>query len=289
MADTPVEDSLSQSSDPQQTTETSNEFLVAWRLWHEEVERDRTDPHGFLSVTGMFWLAEEPQRIQGVPGEWMLRDGRAQVLLGPGESLQTGDEITVEGRYVFPRLAPEQGITMSYDDIEIEVAARGDGIIVRPRDPQNPLLATYPGTPAYAPDPNWQIPGRFHPFQEPRRVEHGTVAGYEEFDRSPGEVSFEVEGAPQRVLVYGEAQGPFSLVFRDALAGIETPAANRRLTIAPPAEDGSVVLDFNRTRNFPCAYTDFATCPLPPAQNILTVGIRAGEKLPVEEGPISRA
>ncbi|WP_229073426.1 DUF1684 domain-containing protein [Actinoplanes sp. DH11] len=58
-----------------------------------------------------------------------------------------------------------------------------------------------------------------------------------------------------------------------------TGAANRSLAVAPPAADGSVVLDFNRAANLPCAYTDFATCPLPPAGNRLPVAVQAGEQI----------
>ena len=251
---------------------------TAWKLWHDEVERRRADPHGYLSITGLYWLGDEPQRIPGIPGDWSRQAERAQVRLGEGESLQTAEEITVEGLYVFPRLPPERAVSMTYDDIEIEVAGRVGGVIVRPRDPENPRLRDYEGTPAFDWDASWQVPGRFVAFSEPRRVEHSTVAGYSEFDVSAGEVEFAVDGQTQRVVVYGDPERGLTLVFRDALAGVETAPANRRLDIEAPRPDGTVTLDFNRTVNFPCAYTDFATCPLPPERNVLSVGIRAGEK-----------
>jgi hypothetical protein len=63
---------------------------------------------------------------------------------------------------------------------------------------------------------------------------------------------------------------------------VTTYPANRSLAIDAPAADGSVVLDFNRATNLVCAYTDFATCPLPPAENRLPVAVEAGEKIPYE-------
>jgi uncharacterized protein (DUF1684 family) len=41
-----------------------------------------------------------------------------------------------------------------------------------------------------------------------------------------------------------------------------------------------VTLDFNKAANLPCSFTDFATCPVAPAQNRLDVAVEAGERLP---------
>ena len=66
-------------------------------------------------------------------------------------------------------------------------------------------------------------------------------------------------------------------------ASWRSPGA-RSLALDPPAADGTVVVDFNRAANLPCAYTDLATCPLPPAENRLPVAIEAGQKIPRERG-----
>jgi uncharacterized protein (DUF1684 family) len=72
------------------------------------------------------------------------------------------------------------------------------------------------------------------------------------------------------------------VLFTDATSGTTTYAANRSLELDAPDEHGNVALDFNRAVNLPCAFTDFATCPLPPAENRLPVAIEAGEKIPYE-------
>ena len=82
----------------------------------------------------------------------------------------------------------------------------------------------------------------------------------------------------------GAAPGSLFALFTDATSGLTTYPANRSLAIAAPAEDGTVVLDFNRATNLPCAYTEFATCPLPPAGNRLDIAVEAGEKLPRQPG-----
>jgi uncharacterized protein (DUF1684 family) len=81
--------------------------------------------------------------------------------------------------------------------------------------------------------------------------------------------------------------GGLWLVFADATSGTTTYGAGRQLYAPAPAADGSVVLDFNRTTNLPCAYTDFTTCPVPLPQNRLPVAIEAGEQLPLQ--PVTSA
>jgi uncharacterized protein (DUF1684 family) len=81
-------------------------------------------------------------------------------------------------------------------------------------------------------------------------------------------------------VAWGEEDGSLWILFRDATSGITTYPANRQLVTAAPSHDGSVVIDFNRAINMPCAYTDFATCPLPPAANTLRFAVEAGEQIP---------
>jgi uncharacterized protein (DUF1684 family) len=66
-------------------------------------------------------------------------------------------------------------------------------------------------------------------------------------------------------------------IFRDQTSGKETYGAGRFLYSALPRE-GTVVLDFNKAYNPPCAFTPYATCPLPPKENRLAVRVEAGEK-----------
>jgi hypothetical protein len=80
----------------------------------------------------------------------------------------------------------------------------------------------------------------------------------------------------------GHSPGSLHILFTDLTSGGTTYAANRSLLVSPPDADGTVILDFNRATNLPCAYTEFATCPLPPAENRLPVAIEAGEQIPYE-------
>jgi uncharacterized protein (DUF1684 family) len=262
------------------------DFEQQWADWHAEHERKLAAPHGFLAVTGLHFLTASPQRLPDAPGAWHTGPSGVVVDLADGEEL-TVDGQVVTGTYEFPVIEERGGLTAGYGDAVIEVAKRGGFDIVRPRHPSYSLRAGFHGVPAYAPASKWTLTGRYVPFDEPRPVTVGAaVEGLKHVYESPGRVEFEVGGVPLALTVFnGRAPGSLSALFTDETSGVTTYAANRSLQIAEPAPDGTVTVDFNRATNLPCAYTDFATCPLPPAENRLPVAVEAGEKIPLERLP----
>jgi uncharacterized protein len=128
------------------------------------------------------------------------------------------------------------------------------------------------------------IQGRYRAFDEPRDVTVGSVVeGLQHVYMAPGAVEFEVGGRPFALTAFnGFIPGSLHILFTDATSGVTTYPANRSLQVAAPDSGGTVILDFNRATNLPCAYTEFATCPLPPAGNRLPVAVEAGERIPYE-------
>jgi hypothetical protein len=111
------------------------------------------------------------------------------------------------------------------------------------------------------------------------RLHTGVTVVYE----APGELHFRLAGRDLVLTAFnGHEPGTLFVPFTDATSGRTTYAANRSLGIGAPAADGTVTLDFNRAVNLPCAYTDLATCPLPPSENRLPVAVEAGEQIPYE-------
>lgn len=261
-------------------------FDADWQEWHAAHERNRTHPHGFLAVTHLHWLGDEPARLEGAPGTWSVEADVVRVVLAAGESLQQdGKELngpsgaTLE----FGPIEERGGINLVSGEAVIELAKRGGEYIVRPRNPENPLLQDYQGTPAYSPDAAYAVRGTYVPFDAPRPTTVGAaVEGIQHVYEAPGEIRFKLAGQELSLTAFnGHAPGSLSVLFTDQTSGKTTYAANRSLSVVPAA-DGSVLLDFNRAVNLPCAYTDLATCPLPPAENRLPVAIEAGEKTPYE-------
>ncbi|RIV37558.1 DUF1684 domain-containing protein [Micromonospora radicis] len=258
-------------------------FAREWQQWHLAHERSLAAPHGFLAVTGLHWLTTGPQRFPGVPGRWRTGPTGVAVELAHGEKLVVGGE-TVTGRHDFGTIAERDGVTVGIDGGVLEIARRGGHDILRPRDPDHPLRTGFRGTPAYPPTSRWVLSGRFVPFDSPRPTTVGAaVEGLQHVYDAPGRIEFTVDGRRLRLTAFnGATPASLSVLFTDATSGRTTYAANRSLAIDPPDAQGRVTVDFNRATNLPCAYTDFATCPLPPAENRLPIAVEAGEKIPYE-------
>lgn len=258
-------------------------FAQDWQAWHEERERILADPHGFLAVTGLHWLTADPQRIPRAPGRWSTSAEGALVELDPGEEI-TLEGTAITGEHRFAPLPERGGLTFPWEQGVIEVARRGGRDIVRPRHPDHPLRTGFREVPTYPPNPRWALPGHFVPYLEPRDVTvDAAVEEIEHVYQSPGEITFEVRGERFSLVAFNGKQPDSLLVlFTDATSGLTTYAACRALHLDPPDADGSLIVDFNRAANLPCAFTTLATCPLPPPANRLPIGVEAGEKTPHE-------
>lgn len=262
---------------------TLDALAASWEDWHRQQEARLADPHGFLAITSLHWLTEEPQRFPDAPGEWSTGMDGVRVALAEGEEIVV-DGRTLMGDHCFGVIPERGGVNAIWGDAVIEVARRGGNDIVRPRHPDNPLRVGYRGTPVYPPELRWVVGGRFVEFDQPRPTTVGAaVEGLEHVYDSPGRIEFELDGLPLVLTALrGRDPGSLMVLFTDATSGVTTYPAVRGLLVEAPAADGRVILDFNRAANPPCAYTDLATCPLPPSGNRLPVPIEAGEKIPYE-------
>ena len=251
------------------------DFHADWQEWRDAREERLRDPHGWLSITAIHWLTSTPQRFDDVPGEWSGDESGAVVTLAPGETLGGEDGATLAGGV--HRLGPldDVGLRLTFGDAVAQVAERDGRPIVRPRHPDSPNLRAYRGTPCYPANPAWVLPGRFEPYAQP----HDQPLDQPDGD-AVGEVVFEHGGTEHRLVAWGEDDGSLWILFRDATSGVTTYAALRQLVVAAPSADGTVRIDFNRAFNMPCAYTEFATCPLAPTANTLTFAVEAGEQIP---------
>jgi uncharacterized protein len=257
------------------------DFATSWEAWHRNHERQRARPLGFLSITGLHWLNREPQRFDDVPGNWSVDAEGVRVSLNETEELVVDGE-RIEHEYHFSDV-DARGQRANFDDAIVEVALRDGDFMIRPRHPDHVVRTRYDGTPTFPPSTDWVAQATFVPYHPPRSITVGaSVEGLEHVYESPGEVTFDLAGLSHRLVAFNEEDpDELFIVFTDQTAGTSTYAACRFLVARAPMAGGDVVLDFNRATNPPCAYTDFATCPLPPPENYLPVEIEAGEKSPL--------
>lgn len=250
------------------TIEDTTAFGQAWNEWHAGRERYYGDPLGWVSLTGLYWLTEEFEVIADLPGRW-----RADADAAYFELSSTTERLEpVEG-------AP--GLLVADGDRRIEVIRRTGSVALRVHDPKSPHLQAYKGIPVYPASERWRVPGTFTPYERPQTVTTGAVVeGLEHHHDAVGTIAFELEGTPLQLVAFGRPDGELQVLFTDATSGVTTYPAARSLSITAPDGDGTVTLDFNRASNLPCSFTDYATCPVAPAENRLPVAVEAGEKNP---------
>ncbi|HEV7421803.1 MAG TPA: DUF1684 domain-containing protein [Mycobacterium sp.] len=245
---------------------TPETFEAAWNAWRSERERYYGDPLGWVSITGLYWLTEEFEGVADLPGRW-----RADA-----------DAVYVEGIDGTERLEPAEGapgLLVEAGDRRIEVIRRTGSVALRVHDPKSPHLRQYNRIPTFPPSERWRVAGRFTPYEQPKIVTTGAVVeGLEHHHNAVGVIDFELAGAALQLVAFDGRAGGLHALFTDATSGVTTYPGARSLSIDPPSADGTVTLDFNRASNLPCSFTDYATCPVAPAENRLAIAVEAGEK-----------
>jgi len=246
---------------------------------------------GWLTLVGLFWLDEGENRFgSGAGNRVIFPAGTAPELAGSLE--RHGKEVTVKvapGAAVTHDGKPVAELALKVDadggptvlalgSLRFYVIQRGDRLGVRVKDTKSPALASFRGIDAFALRPDWRVDARFEPYDPPKKIAIPNILGQVEDTPSPGAVVFSKDGSTFRLdALPGDDDGGLFLIFADATNGHETYGAGRFLS-TPPPKGGRVAVDFNEAYNPPCAFTSYATCPLPPKQNRLAVRIEAGEK-----------
>jgi uncharacterized protein (DUF1684 family) len=245
--------------------------IAQWRRQREEsLQRDG----GWLSVAGLFWLHEGANTFGKDPGnEIVLPDGEAKA--GVFELLN--GKVTVRMDGATRELWPDSLDVAKVGRLSLFVIKRSDKYGIRLKDPQSQYRREFHGIETYPAQEEYKLTARW--VAEPRKIPILNVLGQTEPMDSPGYAVFNLHGHEYRLRPYLETADAKELfyVFRDLTSAKETYGAGRFLYSAMPAE-GRVVLDFNKAYNPPCAFTPYATCPLPPPENRLAVRIEAGEK-----------
>lgn len=245
--------------------------IAQWRRQREEgLKRDG----GWLSVAGLFWLHEGGNTFGKDPGnEIVLPDGPAQA--GVFELLDGKVRVRMDG--ATRELWPDSLDVAKVGRLSLFVIKRSDKYGIRLKDPESEYRREFHGIETYPAQEEYRLTARW--VAEPRKIPILNVLGQTEAMDSPGYAVFNLHGHEYRLRPYLETADAQELfyVFRDLTSARETYGAGRFLYSAMPA-DGHVVLDFNKAYNPPCAFTPYATCPLPPPENRLSVRIEAGEK-----------
>ncbi len=172
------------------------------------------------------------------------------------------------------RTRAESADIVTLASLSLSVIQRGDRYGIRLKDRNSRLRKEFTGLRYFPVTESYRVSARFVP--DARKVPIPNILGQTEDMDSPGYVEFELEGRKLRLSPVLESPDELFFIFRDLTSGRQTYGSGRFLDTAMP-KDGRVELDFNKAYNPPCAFTPYATCPLPPKQNRLPVRIAAGE------------
>lgn len=263
--------------------------------WHAKWVESLKRPEGWLTLVGLHWLKEgtsslgsDPMSDVVLPAEAPGRVGRLVLEDGTLElEVAAGVEATVDGEPVRrTELVPDadgEPTEVALDSLRFFAIRRGDWVGLRVRDLDSPALRAFDGIETFPVDPAWRLTARFDPYDPPRRVPVDDVTGNVQEMEAPGALVFDNGGEEHRLDAF-DAGDELFVIFSDATSGKETYGAGRYLYTDRPGEDGLVEVDFNKAYNPPCAFTPYATCPLPPPQNRLDLRVEAGEKVYRGEG-----
>lgn len=258
--------------------------------WRAERLASLTSESGWLTLIGLFWLKDGKNTfgsdanndivIPKVPpraGEFVLANGFV--------TLRTSHEKTffVDGAPVLSAELKTDGdqkpTIVRLGSLSFQIIKREDRLGVRVKDKDNPERASFRGLEYFSTNPKWRIEARFEPYNPPKPVPILNVLNMETDEPSPGAIAFEVDGKTYRLdAITEQGTTQFFMIFADQTRGKDTYGAGRYLYVDPPDANNRVIIDFNKAYSPPCAFTNYATCPLPPRQNILPLAIEAGEK-----------
>ena len=183
-----------------------------------------------------------------------------------------------------PQSATSSPDILTYKTYTMFVIQRGDKFGLRVKNSEAPARKNFKGMVWYDVEKKFRVEAKYIPYAEPKTLQVPTMFNIPAAMQNPGRVEFTLDGKPYSLDAVIEETPPKELffIFRDLTATHGTYGAGRFLYTSLPSngisKEGTVVLDFNKAENPPCAFTPFATCPLPPKQNHLELRIDAGEK-----------
>lgn len=264
--------------------------------WKERRLAGLTRDDGWLTLCGLFWLKEGENRFgSDSSNEIIFPEGKAPKVAGSlwfekgivRVKARKGVKTTSKGRPVTSMLllSDEDGLkdptVLNIGTLSFYLIKRGGQLAVRVKDKENPARMSFKGLEYFPLDPKWRFEATFEPYNPPKTLQIATMINTVQSDSCPGVLAFELDGKTYRldVIIERGTRDELFIMFEDSTNRKETYTLGRQLYTEMPDSNGKVILDFNKAYNWPCVFTQYATCPVPPKQNHLPFRVEAGEKM----------
>lgn len=271
------------SSSDQPTAQQLSDHKNDVDAWFTKRIADLKSHDGWLNLAGLYWLHDGMNSFGGGEGNEIIYP-EGKIADKAGFFLVKGQQVTMipapglelEERVIF-HPDSTRPINVSYKSLEWFVIKRDDKLGVRLRDLESKAVENFKTIDRYPVEYSWKVKATFEPAKDGETIDITNVLNQTTSEKLAGRFVFEIDGQEYKLAATGNGKSLF-IVFGDATNGEETYPAGKFVYTDRPDSTGIAFIDFNKSYNPPCAFNDFATCPLPPKQNILPVAITAGEK-----------
>ena len=269
-----------------------NEYVQSINDWHVKRAAYLKQPDGWLNLEGLFWFnkgvnsfGSDPASNAYYPNSTFPATLGSFIYEGDSVRWQNSPNkaITINGKRYSGQTpitvfnAAGNAASMDWSHFNWVVIKREDKIGIRFRNYKAPLLKTFKGLDYYPVQSKWRIKAKLEkPAQDFILISN--VLGQTTAQKTGGKLHFKMDGVEYTLDAIIEGGNTLFVAFADATSGKQTYVSGRFIDVEMPDAAGNTFIDFNKAYNPPCAFTDFATCPLPPAQNRLSIAIPAGEK-----------
>ncbi len=270
-------------------------YFAELEQWHDARIAALKQPNGWLNLEGLFWLKNGVNQF-GSASENEVVYNNAQFPKHLGDFIYdngkvfwkstNNEKITIKNKAgavvkndgALNLLTETEGeYTCEWKHFVWVVIKREDKVGVRFRNLKAKTLVEFKGIERFPVEQKWRIKAKVIP-QDQNPLMIMNVLGQNTAQKHGGQLVFEIEGKTYRLDAIDEGGVRLFVTFADATSGKTTYGSGRFIELEKPDEQGYTYIDFNKAYNPPCAFTEFATCPLPPAQNRLTIAIPSGEK-----------
>jgi uncharacterized protein (DUF1684 family) len=263
------------------------------QAWRDKRRNDLLQPEGWTSLIGLHWLDPGAHYLGSAPGNGIqlamgpahlgmieIKDKQARLVPDASATLTLDEQPFTKPQALRTDMDPAGPSVIGFDGGKghATVIERNHRLALRVKHADAPSRVHFAGLDYWPADRAWKLTGKFIPHAPGRTMEVANIIGGMVQMSNPGVVEFAKDGKTYRIEALDEGEGVLVLVFADRTYGLGSYGAGRFLDTPMPDAKGNVVLDFNQSRNPPCAFTSFATCPLPPPENRLDLAITAGEK-----------
>jgi uncharacterized protein len=269
--------------------------------WREQHVADLLKPDGWLSLAGLEWLQPGDNSFGAAPDNKIHVPGGNAAHLGilhlendtltllpppggfPQELLLDGASAKSQALRVVP-LKDKLSQQLTIGTLNMYVVRRETRFALRIKDSRSPALTGFHGLNWYEPNAKYRVTSKWIPYDPPKTITLATLVGTTYDQPVPGVAEFNLGGNTYRLepVLEDPEQPKLFFILRDITSTTTTYGACRFLYTGLPTNGldklGELVLDFNHLENPPCAYTAFATCPLPPPGNRLPIPLPVGEK-----------